>query len=70
MIRTSTEKAVIHGEGVYVDGDAHVNTCESHASLVRRWVSPHRGVSKEKLIAYPRPFQHRRRTLSKPGQED
>jgi transposase-like protein len=26
-------EAVIHGDGEYVDGDAHVNTCESH----RRW---------------------------------
>ena len=32
-------EAVIHGEGEYVDGDTHVNTCESHASLVRRWLS-------------------------------
>ena len=29
-------ESVIHGDGEYVDGDAHVNTCESHASLVRR----------------------------------
>ena len=29
-------EAVIHNEGEYVDGEAHVNTCESHASLVRR----------------------------------
>jgi len=29
-------KAVIHREGEYVDGDAHVNTCEIHASLARR----------------------------------
>ena len=26
-------ESVIHGDGEYVDGDAHVNTCESHASL-------------------------------------
>jgi len=37
-------EAVIHGDSEYVDGDAHVNTCESHASLVRRWLSPHRGI--------------------------
>ena len=37
-------EAVIHGEGEYVDGDAHVNTCESHASLVPRWLSPHRDI--------------------------
>ncbi len=34
-------------DGEYVDGDVHVNTCESHGSLVRSWLSPHRGISKE-----------------------
>jgi len=29
-------EAVIHGNGEYVDEDAHVNTCESHSSLARR----------------------------------
>ncbi|MDL0137498.1 IS1595 family transposase [Halobacterium salinarum] len=62
-------ESVIHGDGEYVDGDAHVNTCESHASLLRRWLSPHRGVSKDKLTAYLRPFQLRRRILRKPGRE-
>jgi len=28
-------------DGEYVDGDVQVNTCESHASLARRWLSPH-----------------------------
>jgi len=62
-------EAVIHGDGEYVDGDAHVNTCESHASLVRRWLSPHRGVSKDKLTPYLRAFQLRRRILRKPGRD-
>ena len=62
-------ESVIHGDGEYVDGDAHVNTCESHASLARRWLSLHRGVSKDKLTAYPRPLQLRRRILRKPGRE-
>ena len=61
--------AVIHGEGEYVDGDAHVNTCESHASLTRRWLSPHQGVPKDKLTPYLRAFQLRRRILRKPGRE-
>ena len=60
-------EAVIHGEGEYVDEDAHVNTCESHASLARRWFSPHRGVSKDKLTPYLRAFQLRRRILRKSG---
>ncbi len=62
-------ESVIHGDSEYVDGDAHVNTCESHASLARRWLSPHRGVSKDKLTAYLRPFQLRRRILRKPGRK-
>jgi len=62
-------ESVIHGDREYVDGDVHVNTCESHASLARRWLSPHRGVSKDKLTAYLRPFQLRRRILRKPGRE-
>ncbi|OAQ54135.1 hypothetical protein HTG_00980 [Natrinema mahii] len=62
-------EAVIHGEGEYVDGDAHVNTCESHASLVRRWLSPHRDVSKDKLTPYLRAFQLRHRIFRKPGRE-
>ncbi|MCF2169012.1 IS1595 family transposase, partial [Halobacterium salinarum] len=40
-----------------------------HASLARRWLSPHRGVSKDKLTAYLRPFQLRRRIFRKPGRE-
>ena len=34
-------ESVIHGDGEYVDGEAHVNTCESHGSLLRPWLSPH-----------------------------
>ncbi|WP_251328517.1 IS1595 family transposase [Haloplanus pelagicus] len=62
-------EAVIHSDGEYVDDDAHVNTCESHASLARRWLSPHRGVSKDKLTPYLRAFQLRRRIFRKPGRE-
>jgi len=28
-----TREYVVHGDGEYVDGDVHVNTCESHGSL-------------------------------------
>ena len=62
-------EVVIHGDGEYVDGDAHVNMCESYASLARRWLSPHRGVAKDKLTPYLRTFQLRRRILRKSGQE-
>ncbi|ELZ81078.1 ISH4-type transposase [Haloferax elongans ATCC BAA-1513] len=60
---------VVHGDGEYVDGDVHVNTCESHASLARRWLSPHRGVSKDKLTQYLRAFQLRSELFRKPGRE-
>jgi len=62
-------ESVIHADDEYVDGEAHVNTCESHGSLVRPWLSPHRGVSKDKLTHYLRAFQLRRRIYRKPGQE-
>jgi len=61
--------SVIYSDGEYVDGDAHANTCDSHASLARRWLSLHQGVSKDKLTAYLRPLQLRRRILHKPGRE-
>jgi transposase-like protein len=47
----------------------HVNTCESHASLARRWLSLHRGVSKDRLTPYFGAFQLRREVFRKPGEE-
>jgi transposase len=64
-----TREYVVHGDGEYVDGDVHVNTCESHASLARRWLSPHRGISKDRLTPYLRAFQLRREVFRKPGEE-
>jgi len=64
-----TREYVVHGDGEYVDGEVHVNTCESHGSLVRSWLSPHRGVSKDKLTPYLRAFQLRREVFRKPGEE-
>jgi len=64
-----TREYVVHGDGEYVDGDVHVNTCESHASLARRWLSPHRGISKDRLTPYLRAFQLRREVFRKPGKE-
>ena len=48
-----TREYVVHGDGEYVDGDVHMNTCKSHTSLARRWLSPHRGVSKDRLTPSP-----------------
>jgi len=59
---------VVHGDGEY-DDEVHVNTYESHASQVRRWLSPHRGISKDKLTQYLRVFQLRRELYRKPGRE-
>jgi len=67
--RAFTREYVVHGDGEYADGDVHVNTCESHRSLVRYWPSPHRGVSGDKLTLYLRAFQLRRRVYRKPGEE-
>ncbi len=64
-----TREYVVHGDGEYVDGDVHVNICESHASLARRWLSPHRGVSKDRLTPYLRALQIRREIFRKPGKE-
>ncbi|MCD2201700.1 IS1595 family transposase [Halobacterium sp. KA-4] len=64
-----TRQYVVHGDGEYVDGAVHVNTCESHASLARRWLSPHRGISKDRLTPYLRAFQLRREVFRKPGKE-
>ena len=64
-----TREYVVHGDGEYVDEDVHVNTCESHASLARRWLLPHRGVSKDRLTPYLRAFQLRREVFRKPGRE-
>jgi transposase len=57
-------KTVCHARGEYArdeDGDGfcevHVNTMEGVWSLLRSWLRPHRGVSREKLPAYPGFFQ-------------
>ena len=61
-----TREYVVHGDGQYVDGDVHINTCESYASLARRWLSLHRGISKDRLTPYLRAFQLRREVFRKP----
>ena len=53
---TFDRQYVVHGDGESTDGDFHVNTCESHVSLAQRWLSLHRGVSKNKLTPYVRAF--------------
>lgn len=53
----------------YADDEVHVNACESHASRVRRWLSPYRGISKDKLTQYLRAFQLRRELFRKPDRD-
>jgi len=57
-------KYVVHAAGEYADENVHVNTGESHASLARRWLSPHRG---DRLTQYFCAFQLRRELYRKPG---
>lgn len=45
------------------------DTCESQGSLLRPWLSSHRGLSKDKLTPYLRAFDLRRRIRQKPGKE-
>ena len=66
---TFERESVIYGDGDYVDGELHVNTCESHGSLLRPWLSPHRGVSKDKLTQHLRAFQLRRELFDKPSRK-
>jgi len=58
----------IHGDGEYADDEVHVNSCESHASQVRQWLSPHRGISKDKLTQYLKAFQLRRELFRNPAE--
>lgn len=66
---TFDRECVIHGDGEYVDREVHVSTCESHGSLLLPWLSPHRGISKDKLIQYLRAFQFRREVFDQPGRK-
>jgi len=54
---------------VHSDGEYAVNTCENQGSLLRPLLSPHRGISKNKLTPYLRAFRFRREPYKKPGNE-
>jgi transposase-like protein len=57
---------VNHSMGEYVRGEAHINNCEKRASILRPWLSVHRGVSKENLDTYLSLFQLQRNTNKQP----
>jgi len=45
---------------VYADDEIYANIWESNVLLLRPWLSPHRGISKDKLTQYLRVLQLRR----------
>jgi transposase-like protein len=53
---------VNHSIGGYARGDVHINNCENRASILRQWLSVHRGVSKDNLDTYLSLFQLQRNT--------
>jgi transposase len=57
---------VNHSMGEYVRGEVHINNCENRASILRPWLSVHRGVSKENLDTYLSLFQLQRNTNKQP----
>jgi transposase-like protein len=60
---------VVHGDGEYADDEVIVNTCESHRRVSDAWLSPHRGISKDKLTPYLRAFQFCSELHRKPGRD-
>jgi len=48
--------------GEYARGDVHINNCENRASILRPWLSAHRGISKDNLNTYLSLFQLQRNT--------
>jgi len=59
-------EAVNHSLGEYARGDAHINNCENRASILRTWLSVHRGISKDNLNTYLSLFQLQRNTNKQP----
>jgi transposase-like protein len=57
---------VNHSMGEYVRGEAHINNCENRASILRPWLSVHRGVSKDNLDTYLSLLQLQRNTNKQP----
>jgi transposase-like protein len=57
---------VNHSMGEYVRGEVHINNCENRASILRPWLSVHRGVSKDNLKTYLSLFQLQRNTNKQP----
>jgi transposase-like protein len=57
---------VKHSLREYARGEVHINNCENRASLLRPWLSVHRGISKDNLDTYLSLFQFQRNTNKLP----
>jgi transposase len=57
---------VNHSLREYARGEVHINNCENRASLLRPWLSVHRGISKDNLDTYLSLFQFQRNTNKLP----
>ena len=57
---------VNHSMGEYARGDVHINNCENRASILRQWLSVHRGISKDNLDTYLSLLQLQRNTNKLP----
>ena len=53
---------VNHSEGEWVRGECHINNCENRASILRQWLSTHRGICKDNLKLYLEAFKTCRRS--------
>jgi transposase-like protein len=53
---------VNHSLREYARGEVHINNCENKASILRPWLSAHRGISKDNLDTYLSLFQLQRNT--------
>jgi transposase-like protein len=59
-------ETVNHSLREYAKGDVHINNCENRASILRPWLSVHRGISKDNLNTYLSLFQLQRKTNKLP----
>ena len=55
-------EAVNHSAGEWARGECHINGCENRASLLRPWLSVHRGICKDNLGLYLAAFEACRRS--------
>jgi transposase-like protein len=60
---------VNHSLREYARGEVHINNCENRESILRQWLSVHRGKSKDNLKTYLSLFQLQRNTNKLPAIE-